>query len=111
MASRHPPSFDDDADAWLAAHGEFTEPLLDDEDEELDDDFPTGDGTADTSAEVSCPYCGEACEIALDPGSGASQAYVEDCPVCCRPWQVSVHYDADGAAHVHCDADDALLDD
>ena len=38
--------------------------------------------------------------IGLDPGSGASQQYVEDCPVCCQPWQVSVHYDADGSAAV-----------
>jgi hypothetical protein len=114
MAIRHNISFDDDdADAWLAAHGHLGDspPPEDDEVEALDDDFPLGDGTADTSAEVICPYCGEPCEIALDPGSGTSQSYVEDCPVCCRPWQVSVHYDADGAAHVHCDADDALLDD
>jgi hypothetical protein len=66
----------------------------------MDDDFPLGDGTADTSAEVHCPYCGQPVEIALDPGSGARQEYVEDCEVCCRPWQVSVTYGADGAAAV-----------
>jgi len=72
------------------------------------EDFPLGDGTADTEARVRCPYCGEVNEIAVDPGSGASQDYVEDCQVCCRPWRVYVAYDATGAAHVHVEpADDA----
>lgn len=70
------------------------------EDDRLDEEFPLGDGTADTDAVVRCPYCGEASEIALDPGGGASQEYVEDCPVCCRPWTVYVTYTLDGAAQV-----------
>jgi len=65
-----------------------------------DDDFPLGDGTADTRAAVHCPCCGEAVEIELDPGGGAVQEYVEDCQVCCRPWRVSVHYGAHGIARV-----------
>jgi hypothetical protein len=65
-----------------------------------DDDFPLGDGTADTEAEVSCPYCGESVTMSLDPGSGTAQEYVEDCPVCCQPWQVLVGFDADGQASV-----------
>jgi hypothetical protein len=44
---------------------------------------------------LSCPYCGEAVELAIDEGSGRSQSYVEDCPVCCRPWQVEVTQDLD----------------
>ena len=71
-----------------------------DGDDSLDDDFPLGDGTADTDATVTCPYCGEAVDIGIDPGSGASQQYVEDCPVCCNPWQVSLTFDDDGLAHV-----------
>lgn len=70
------------------------------EEEELDRDFPLGDGTADTEAAVSCPYCGETVEIALDPGSGASQDYVEDCEICCQPWRVSVTYGSAGEASV-----------
>jgi hypothetical protein len=66
----------------------------------LDDDFPLGDGAADLAASVVCPYCAEESSIALDPGSGASQQYVEDCPVCCQPWQVRVHYENDGTAIV-----------
>jgi hypothetical protein len=67
---------------------------------DLDRDFPLGDGTADTDGTVVCPYCGEPNVIGLDPGSGAAQEYVEDCQVCCRPWRVSVHYQADGRAIV-----------
>jgi hypothetical protein len=66
----------------------------------LDDEFPLGDGTADVSGVVTCPYCAEESEIALDPGSGAHQTYVEDCPVCCQPWTVHVAYAEDGTAHV-----------
>jgi len=65
-----------------------------------DDDFPLGYATADTGAAVHCPYCGEVVEIALDPGGGAVQEYVEDCQVCCRPWRVRVHYGERGGAHV-----------
>jgi transposase-like protein len=50
--------------------------------------------------EVTCPYCGETVTIVLDPSSGSEQDYVEDCEVCCRPWQVTVRYDETGAAEV-----------
>ena len=70
------------------------------EEEDLDEDFPLGDGTADTEITVQCPYCAESVELSLDPTGGAAQEYVEDCEVCCRPWQVTVTYDADGAAEV-----------
>lgn len=64
----------------------------------LDDEFPLGDGTADVDALVWCPYCGEENTIAVDPGSGPVQHYVEDCQVCCRPWSVTVRFDAQGHA-------------
>lgn len=67
---------------------------------ELDEEFPLGDGTAETEASVFCPYCGEPVTIALDPGSGMTQDYVEDCAVCCQPWRVTVAYHADGTAEV-----------
>ena len=70
------------------------------DDDRLDDAFPLGDGTVDTDVTISCPYCGEAVDLALDPGGGASQQYVEDCQVCCQPWRVSVRYDRDGRADV-----------
>ena len=73
-------------------------------DEELDEEtiqeFPLGDGTAETEALVYCPHCGEPNEVALDPGSGSDQEYVEDCQVCCRPWLMYVRYGRDGSAEV-----------
>jgi len=72
----------------------------------LDEEFPLGDGTAETGASVLCPYCGEINEIALDPGSGSEQEYVEDCQVCCRPWQVAVRYLPDGSADVSVEVED-----
>ena len=65
-----------------------------------EEEFPLGDGTADTEAQVICPHCGAANTIGLDAGSGATQEYVEDCQVCCQPWVVRVHYDASGRARV-----------
>jgi hypothetical protein len=76
------------------------------DDDSLDEEFPLGDGTAETRAEVLCPYCGEINEIALDPGSGSEQEYVEDCQVCCRPWRVAVRYLADGSAEVSVEVED-----
>ena len=70
--------------------------LQDDDAEEV----PTGDGTADGEAVITCPYCGESVELALDAGSGSRQEYVEDCEVCCRPWRVLVRYDRRGHASV-----------
>ena len=46
----------------------------------------------DTSATVMCPYCGETLTLELDVGGGTYQQYVQDCEVCCRPWQVAVRY-------------------
>jgi hypothetical protein len=89
-------AFDDDAADDDAADDD--DDLEDDP--ALDEDFPRGDGTADTEADVTCPYCGETNTIALDPGSGSHQAYVQDCEVCCNPWQCFVEYDEEGAAHV-----------
>ena len=49
--------------------------------------------------DITCPYCGEAIEIALD-ASGGEQQYVEDCQVCCRPIVMSVTLDDAGDAQV-----------
>ena len=73
----------------------------------LEEEFPLGDGTADGAAVVACPHCGEVNTIALDPGGGSSQEYVEDCPVCCRAWRVVVRYGNDGRAEVRADVLDA----
>jgi hypothetical protein len=48
------------------------------------------------SISLKCPYCGEAVELEIDPSGGSRQSYVEDCPVCCQPWDVQVTGDEDG---------------
>ena len=47
-------------------------------------------------AQIDCPYCGEAYETFADLSEG-SHDYIEDCPVCCRPWQVGAWLEGDGA--------------
>jgi Cysteine-rich CPXCG len=42
----------------------------------------------DACLTLQCPYCGQPVELYIDEGGGPRQVYVEDCPVCCRPWQV-----------------------
>lgn len=48
---------------------------------------------------MNCPYCGEVVELNIDESGGSRQNYVEDCPVCCNPWQVEVRRDRDGEWH------------
>jgi cysteine-rich CPXCG protein len=82
--------------------------MIDFHENDLDDEFPLGDGTADTDGSVVCPYCGESNAIPLDPGSGARQEYVEDCQVCCQPWRLRVTYDGTGHATIRAEPlDDA----
>jgi hypothetical protein len=45
---------------------------------------------------LQCPYCGERYDTAVDL-SGGSFSYVEDCQVCCRPIQLTVAVDDQGA--------------
>ena len=54
----------------------------------------------DRSARAHCPYCGEPVELLVDPGGAALQEYVEDCEVCCRPWQVTMRLAPDGTPSV-----------
>lgn len=55
--------------------------------------------------EISCPYCGEVIEILIDP-SVESQAYIEDCQVCCRPINMAVTIDGEGNPTVNAFAED-----
>ncbi|HKP29468.1 MAG TPA: CPXCG motif-containing cysteine-rich protein [Gemmatimonadales bacterium] len=69
-----------------------------------DDEFFEEDSLDGSAAEVLCPHCGEPVEITLDPGGGAEQQYVQDCEVCCRPWQVYVTWADDGTPEVRVEA-------
>jgi len=72
----------------------------------FDDDDSDDEGLLVTEAEIACPHCGEGATIAVDPAGGSEQDYVEDCPVCCRPWLVHVRIDDDGAVSAWVDAAD-----
>lgn len=68
-------------------------------------DLPSSDedgfeDAADAQATAWCPYCGEPTELMLDPAGGNPQEYIEDCAVCCRPWNVTVRWDESGLATV-----------
>ena len=54
----------------------------------------------DDTGRAWCPWCGEAVTLVLDPGGASVQRYVEDCPVCCRPWEVEVRWGPGGGAAV-----------
>ena len=47
----------------------------------------------DTEFTVTCPYCGEELEIYLEPDVRGT--LVQDCEVCCNPWQVRVTREGD----------------
>jgi len=45
---------------------------------------------------VSCAYCGEPADLDVYDSGASRQSYVQDCPVCCQPWQVNVTRDREG---------------
>ena len=45
---------------------------------------------------LTCPYCGEPVELAVEDTGWSRQSFVQDCPVCCQPWQVELTRDAYG---------------
>jgi prolyl-tRNA synthetase len=56
------------------------------------------DGYWNDTIEVQCPYCGERVEISVEPA--VSGAMVQDCEVCCNPWQLTITRDRDGDVDV-----------
>jgi hypothetical protein len=50
---------------------------------------------------VTCPWCFTVDDLWIDPD--AEDTYVEDCPVCCRPWQIHISRDPDGRPQVTVD--------
>jgi hypothetical protein len=45
---------------------------------------------------IRCPYCAERLETRVDLTAGECR-YVEDCQVCCRPMEIGVELEEDGA--------------
>lgn len=53
----------------------------------------------------TCDCCGEDIVIPIDLTGGVEQSYVEDCPVCCNPMEITVYLDIDGNASANCRAE------
>jgi hypothetical protein len=51
-------------------------------------------------ASYLCDACGEEIVVPVDVSAGATQEYVEDCPVCCRANIIHVEIDDDGDARI-----------
>ena len=43
---------------------------------------------------ITCPYCGETVEISLE--SDVEGHFVQDCEVCCNPWEIDLWTDGQG---------------
>ncbi len=48
------------------------------------------------NTKIQCPYCGEMYSTVVDASAG-SQAYIEDCQICCRPIEFQITVGMDGA--------------
>jgi hypothetical protein len=51
----------------------------------------------DEESSYICDSCGEQIIIPIDASAGSVQAYVEDCPVCCRANVIHVQIEPDGS--------------
>ena len=54
----------------------------------LEPDAPSRGADALQFVSLLCPYCWERYEARVDL-TGGSSTYVEDCPVCCQPIEIS----------------------
>lgn len=45
---------------------------------------------------IQCPYCGERLESRVDLTAGERE-YIEDCEVCCRPIELAIELEENGA--------------
>lgn len=73
---------------------------MDDDNEDDLERGPDEERSLADEASYVCGSCGELIVVPLDVSAGASQCYVEDCPVCCSPNEVRVEFDEDGTASV-----------
>ena len=58
----------------------------------------------DDAVEITCPCCGEPSTISVHPGE-EDEEFVQDCPVCCRPWTVRIRTRRDGSVEVRVGAE------
>lgn len=63
------------------------------------------DARQDDETSYTCQSCGEEIVVPVDLLAGATQEYVEDCPVCCHPHLLRIRIDRDGHAEVTAEAE------
>ena len=54
---------------------------------------------------IVCPYCGESVDVYLEPDVEGN--LVQDCAVCCNPWDINVWDDGE-ARHIEVSRTDGL---
>jgi hypothetical protein len=64
----------------------------------IEPDTGAGSDAIDPFVELPCPWCAEVLGLRLDLSAG-SQAYIEDCQVCCRPIRIDVRVAPEGLLH------------
>jgi hypothetical protein len=57
--------------------------------------FGASQASPAASHRAQCPYCGDRVQVQVDAFGVSEENYVEDCPVCCRPWTVHLSREAD----------------
>jgi hypothetical protein len=50
------------------------------------------------TVQAICPYCSQSVEVDVDPDTQGR--LVQDCEVCCHPWEVYIERDPDGTPYV-----------
>lgn len=69
-----------------------------------DDGAKSRGGSRQSDSQKECCYvcdaCGEEIVVPVDVSEGATQSYVEDCPVCCRANTIHVEFDSEGEPHI-----------
>ena len=55
-------------------------------------------GALEQFVAFQCPWCGERLETRVDLTAGEPE-YIEDCEVCCRPIELGIELEDDGALH------------
>jgi prolyl-tRNA synthetase len=58
----------------------------------------SGDGYWNDVIEEQCPWCCERVEIAIEPDTWGKM--IQDCEVCCNPWEMTITRDRDGDVDV-----------
>ncbi|MFT5356256.1 MAG: hypothetical protein ACI9KE_003479 [Polyangiales bacterium] len=70
---------------------------MDEEDNTEDEEFRDNETSLEDELIVACPYCYQSQLLYIDPGTRGR--FVQDCDVCCRPWDVNVSRDERGGVY------------